>query len=172
MTLYYNNIVTPLFLLHIFADDDAVIRLTINKVPQHAGYTVAEVIENDVIKQAVRELSEYMDGSRHSFSVPVKPKGTEFQMLVWKTLQEIPYGVTLSYSGLAERMGNKSWTRAAGGALGANPIPVIIPCHRVISADGTPGGFSADGGGEHGVEIKKRLLELERGGGLFNETGF
>jgi len=105
---------------------------------------------------ATAEILEYLDGSRKSFSV--MPKflwGTPFQRRVWWETYIIPYGETISYEELAKRVGEPKSARAIGNALGANPIPLIIPCHRVIRTDGGLGGFTA------GIEVKKKLLELE-----------
>jgi len=105
---------------------------------------------------AVVELEEYFAGERKQFAVAVKPQGTRFQLGVWQELGKIPYGRTVSYGELARRVGQPKASRAVGAANGANPIPIIIPCHRVIGADGSLTGF---GGGLH---VKQYLLELEK----------
>jgi methylated-DNA-[protein]-cysteine S-methyltransferase len=99
------------------------------------------------------ELAEYFAGERRAFSVPLAMEGTEFQRSVWRALVAIPYGETISYGELARRVGNVA--RAVGLANGANPLPVIVPCHRVIGADGSLTGFGG------GLAIKRALLELE-----------
>jgi methylated-DNA-[protein]-cysteine S-methyltransferase len=101
------------------------------------------------------ELSEYFAGKRRTFTIPLAPKGTPFQLAVWNALLEIPYGATTSYSELAFRIGKPSAVRAVGAANGANPIPVIIPCHRVIGANGSLTGYGG------GIERKQWLLALE-----------
>ncbi len=107
--------------------------------------------------EAAAEILKYLDGERKIFSViPKVLWGTPFQKRVWCETKNIPYSSTITYSELAHRCGNFSAVRAIGMALGANPIPIIIPCHRVLRSDGELGGFSA------GIEIKKRLLELEK----------
>jgi len=103
----------------------------------------------------IEQLSEYFAGERKTFSLTLIPEGTEFQRAVWSELQNIPYGETLSYKDLAERIGKPKAVRAVGAANGANPIPIIIPCHRVIGNDGSLTGFGG------GLPVKKRLLELE-----------
>jgi O-6-methylguanine DNA methyltransferase len=108
-----------------------------------------------VLKEATMQLTEYFQGRRRQFTFPMAPTGTEFQQQVWKALQQIPYGQTLSYGQVAEGIGNGKASRAAGNAIGANPILVAIPCHRVIRNDGGIGGFSA------GLENKKRLHRIE-----------
>jgi len=107
----------------------------------------------DVLKQ----LRAYFAGELREFDVRLAPEGTEFQLRVWRALQEIAYGETISYGELARRVGNEKAARAVGLANGCNPIPIIVPCHRVIGADGSMTGFGG------GVENKVRLLELERG---------
>ena len=102
-----------------------------------------------------RQLDEYFDGRRREFDVPLAPAGTPFQQEVWAALLDIPYGATASYGEVAEAVGRPSAMRAVGGANGANPVPILIPCHRVIAADGTLGGFGG------GLERKVLLLELE-----------
>ncbi len=104
-----------------------------------------------------KELSEYFNRERKEFSVPLDIIGTEFQKKVWKQLLKIPYGKTISYIKLAEMVGDVKTVRAVGKANGSNPVPVIIPCHRVINADGKLGGYSA------GLDVKEKLLETEGG---------
>jgi methylated-DNA-[protein]-cysteine S-methyltransferase len=107
---------------------------------------------------AVREqLAEYFAGERQTFDVPLAMEGTEFQRAVWSALREIPYGETTSYGELARRLGRPEASRAVGAANGSNPIAVIVPCHRVIGADGSLTGFGG------GLERKRTLLDLERG---------
>ena len=103
-----------------------------------------------------RELEEYFQGKRREFSVPLKPDGTEFQKKVWKALTEIPYGETRTYGEVAAAVGNDKASRAVGMANHCNPIPVIIPCHRVIGKNGKLPGYAG------GLEKKTALLDLER----------
>ena len=105
--------------------------------------------------EAIRQLTEYFAGGRETFALKLDPPGTKFQRLVWSELRQIPYGETISYKTLAERIGKPQAVRAVGAANGANPIPIIIPCHRVIGHDGSLTGFGG------GLPLKKRLLELE-----------
>jgi methylated-DNA-[protein]-cysteine S-methyltransferase len=104
---------------------------------------------------AVRQLSEYFAGSRREFDVPLRMQGTPFQQRVWRELTKIPHGETWSYGQLAKRIGNPSASRAVGLANGRNPIAVIVPCHRVIGADGTLTGYGG------GLERKRWLLAHE-----------
>ena len=102
-----------------------------------------------------RQLFEYFSGKRQVFELDLAPRGTEFQLAVWNALLAIPYGDTISYAELARRIGKPSAVRAVGAANGANPIPVIIPCHRVIGSNGTLTGYGG------GIERKQWLLALE-----------
>lgn len=119
-----------------------------------------ELGHDKIIDHARRELDQYFAGKLRTFTVQVAPQGTEFQRKVWAALQAIPYGETRSYAQQARAIGAPKATRAVGAANGRNPIPVIIPCHRVIGANGSLTGFGG------GMERKQILLELERGGDL------
>jgi methylated-DNA-[protein]-cysteine S-methyltransferase len=107
----------------------------------------------------LEQLSEYFAGKRQHFSLVLAPKGTEFQQRVWHELRNIPYGQTTSYGEVAARIGNPKAGRAVGMANGKNPIPIIVPCHRVIGKDGSLTGFGG------GLEIKQHLLDLEKQSG-------
>ena len=107
--------------------------------------------------EPIEQLQQYFAGTRTSFDVPLEPSGTPFQLRVWSALQDIGYGETLSYGELAARVGQPSAARAVGMANGRNPIAVIVPCHRVIGADGTLTGYGG------GLERKRMLLALEAG---------
>ena len=105
-----------------------------------------------------RQLEEYFAGERDEFDLPVGAPGTPFQQRVWDELARIPYGQTISYAELASRIGRPTAVRAAGAANGANPVSIVIPCHRVIGSGGALTGYSG------GLEAKRFLLELERSG--------
>ncbi len=108
------------------------------------------------LREAKKQLVEYLAGTRQSFDLPLDlSQGTVFQRRVWKTLRAIPYGRLWSYRGLAARVGGVQYARAVGGAVGANPLPIVVPCHRVVAQDATIGGFSS------GLPAKRRLLALE-----------
>jgi methylated-DNA-[protein]-cysteine S-methyltransferase len=111
--------------------------------------------ESGAVREAARQLSQYFAGTRTEFDVPLAPEGTEFQRAVWRQLQGIPYGETIAYGELARRVGNPKASRAVGAANGANPIPIVIPCHRVIGANGKLTGFGG------GLPVKEALLSLE-----------
>ena len=116
-----------------------------------------DIIEKDteILKEAVKQLNEYFEGKRKVFDLSVNPKGTEFMQSVWKELEKIPYGKTATYKEIAERVGNPKAVRAVGMANNKNPIPIIIPCHRVIGANGKLVGYAL------GLNMKDQLLKLE-----------
>ncbi len=107
------------------------------------------------LRQAIRQLEAYFRGELQEFDLDMKATGTEFQQRTWKALQTIPYGTTISYGELARRVGNPKAARAVGTANGSNPLPIVIPCHRVIGSNGKLTGYGG------GLEIKQQLLELE-----------
>ncbi len=116
----------------------------------------AEPPAHDVLDRLLSQLREYFAGTRQTFDLPLLPeRGTPFQRAVWKALQRIPYGETWSYSELAVKVGRPKAVRAVGQANGANPLPIVVPCHRVIGRDGTLTGFGG------GVEVKRLLLSIE-----------
>lgn len=111
---------------------------------------------NDVLHlEATKQLEAYFSGELQNFDLPLAPKGTTFQKSVWSVLQSIPYGKTVSYADLAKRIGSNANPRNVGGANGANPIAIIIPCHRIIGKSGQLTGYAG------GIERKRKLLELE-----------
>ncbi len=116
------------------------------------------IIDNDEFKIALtarRQIDEYLKGQRKTFRLPIILNGTDFQKKVWRELQKVKYGETISYSRLATKIGRPTSVRAVANAVGKNPIGIIIPCHRVIAKAGKPGGFS------WGVELKRNLLKIE-----------
>jgi len=114
-----------------------------------------------VLEAAAEQLREYFAGERTSFDLPLALDGTPFQQEAWRALADIPYGETVSYGEQARRLGRPDAVRAVGAANGANPIAIVLPCHRVIGADGSLTGFGG------GLETKRRLLDLERSPSLF-----
>jgi len=140
--------------------------LTAIMLPQHSkaavtaglgdGDAALERSTSVTLREARRQLVEYLGGTRTTFDLPLDlSRGTAFQRKVWKTLRAIPYGQLWSYRGLAARVGGVQYARAVGGAVGANPLPIVVPCHRVVAQDSTIGGFSS------GLPAKRRLLALE-----------
>lgn len=143
---------TDIGLIEIVENGEAVTGLFFNKTnPQ-----LLPCEENALTRQAIRELDEYFAGERRIFTLPIQPYGTEFQKKVWRALCDIPYGETRSYGQIARAVGNPKACRAVGMANNHNPISIVIPCHRVIGADGSLTGYGG------GLKIKEKLLELER----------
>ena len=119
----------------------------------------AEFVEQDdeILEETRKQLDEYLSGRRKEFDIPVLLVGTDFQTSVWKALMRVPYGAVSTYSQLAKDVDNEKAVRAVGNAVGANPISIVVPCHRIIGSDG---GLVGYGGG---LSLKKRLLALEQG---------
>lgn len=109
----------------------------------------------EVLRQAKAQLMEYFQGKRKQFELKLGPEGTAFQLLVWKEMEKIPYGKTISYKDIAVALGDARKARPVGGAVNKNPLPIVIPCHRVVGTDGRLTGFGG------GLDVKKYLLELE-----------
>ena len=112
--------------------------------------------DHPVLAEAAQQIGEYLAGARTVFTLPLAPCGTPFQLQVWEIIGQIPWGRTMTYGAIARRLGQSSKARAVGGAAGANPLPLVIPCHRVIGADGSLTGFAC------GLAMKELLLRLER----------
>ena len=158
-SIYFENFDTSIGTLTIAADANGLrhIEFPSNRHPvsredwmPHAHGGIAEVL------QATRgQLLEYFDGLRRHFDLPLAPQGTDFQMEVWHALARIPYGATWSYRDLAAAIGKPAAVRAVGAANGRNPLPIVLPCHRVIGADGSLTGFGG------GLPTKEALLRLE-----------
>jgi len=111
--------------------------------------------ETPLLREAARQLALYLDGRLREFTVPLAPSGTPFQQSVWKALCSIPYGATACYADIARAIGNPKAVRAVGGANNKNPLPIFIPCHRVIGADGSLTGYAG------GLDIKRKVLDIE-----------
>lgn len=141
---------TPIGAITLVCSDKAVTALHFGADP------AVEQTQNDICMQAARELREYFEGSRKEFSVPLVPAGTRFQRLVWSALCAIPYGETRTYGQIAAEIGNQKACRAVGMANNRNPIAILIPCHRVIGANGALTGYAG------GLCVKESLLELEK----------
>lgn len=136
-TAYYDS---PLGDIEIRAKDGALTAVLFrSRPPQFEAVPVSEIIG-----QCIAQLDEYFKGDRVVFELSLEPEGTSFQTLVWKELQKIPYGETISYIELARRLGDEKVVRAAGAANGKNPVGIIIPCHRVIGANGKLVGYAGE----------------------------
>lgn len=143
---YYKS---PIGILEIICQNDELISLKLVDKEQ------LPTVETNFIKNIQHQLDEYFSGIRKSFDIKTNPKGTAFQKLVWKELLKIPYGMTKSYSEIAENIGNRKAQRAVGSTCNKNPIMIIIPCHRVVSKNGELGGFAYE------KTVKQNLLNLE-----------
>ncbi len=145
---------TAVGLLRVTADDVGVVAIErVRKSVVADGNTRA----NRHAERAVRELREYFAGKRRNFTVKLHLEGTTFQERAWAAMRKIPYGATISYAQQAKQIGAPRAPRAVGSANGANPIPIIVPCHRVVASDGSLGGYAL------GLTMKRRLLALEQG---------
>ncbi len=164
MIVYYTATDSPLGRLYLGQHSEGLCILTLGDRAEekfHAHirkvYPDAEIKASKIrLKETVDQLSEYFNGERTHFDLKLFLTGTEFQKQVWLGLDQIPYGRTISYGELATRLKSPGAMRAVGAANGQNPIPIILPCHRVIAADGTLGGYTG------GLAIKGKLLDLER----------
>jgi len=143
----YLSVPSPIGDLTLFEEDGKLISLDWGAV--EGGE------ETPLLLEAARQLDAYFDGTLKEFTLPLDPAGTAFQKKVWAAMEKIPYGAVRRYGDVAEELA--SGPRAVGGACGKNPIPVIIPCHRIIASDGTLGGYS----GQDGIDTKRFLLTLE-----------
>lgn len=159
------SVESPVGRLHLAANGVALTELLFenhrSEVDGSGQLIPAPTESNEVLELASTQLAEYFSGKRTEFSVPVQPAGTEFQLTVWAELQKIRFGQTISYIELARRMGDEKKTRAVGLANGKNPISIIIPCHRVIGANGHLVGYGG------GIENKRWLIDFEATDQLF-----
>jgi methylated-DNA-[protein]-cysteine S-methyltransferase len=161
---YLAHIDSPIGVLRLSADERALTGLDLGadaRAAVRANGARAAPIEDPragPLPAAIRQLGEYFAGARRAFDLPLSLAGTPFQRLVWQALTEIPYGATWSYGELARRIGRPAAARAVGMANHRNPLPIIVPCHRVIGADGSMTGYGG------GIARKEWLLGLERAG--------
>ena len=146
----YDYLQTPLGWLKIVATDQALVEIDFVTQPEKS------VAPNRITNKARTQLQEYFSAERKVFDLPLDPQGTNFQKQVWQALQQVPFGQTRSYRQIAQMINNPRAVRAVGLANGKNPIPIIIPCHRIIAASGELGGYSA------GLWRKEWLLKHER----------
>ena len=156
MSMRYSHVESSVGRL-LVAGDEAGLRyigFPTGKSPLQPGATWKE--DGNALGEAIRQLRAYFEGTLKTFSLKLAPQGTAFQLSVLRALQEIPYGQTISYGELARRIGKPKASRAVGAANARNPLPIVIPCHRVIGSDGSLTGFGG------GLDVKKALLALER----------
>ena len=161
--LFYSAMTTPVGRIYLGAVAETLCALTLGSEakPQLFHYFSKHFPDRDVeaskthLSEPIQQLEAYFDGHLKHFELDLHLEGTAFQKKVWTALSEIPYGRTISYGELAQTLDLPGGSRAVGSANGQNPIPIIIPCHRVIAADGSLGGYTG------GLDIKRRLLDLE-----------
>ena len=154
--IYYDQMPSPIGPLFLVADDEGLreVRFEFEKRPHEPldGW----VHSAQQLAQVRHQLEAYFSGERQAFDLLLKPQGTDFQQSVWQALTTIPYGTTASYGQISQQLDRPKASRAVGAANGRNPIPIIIPCHRVIASDGKLGGYTG------GIEIKQTLLDIEQ----------
>lgn len=161
--VYYGMFGSSLGVVRIASTEKGVCKITLPKESQEDFFRLLEahfgpqnVIEDEGKNEVVlAELESYLAGELREFQSPLDLRGTEFQMKVWREVRTVPYGTTCSYRDIAERIGHPRAYRAVGAANRANPIPIIVPCHRVIGRDGSLRGYGG------GLAMKERLLRLE-----------
>ncbi|MDU9048550.1 MAG: methylated-DNA--[protein]-cysteine S-methyltransferase [Candidatus Electrothrix sp. Rat3] len=154
--MYRSTLSTPIGLIRLIADDHALYQISFPGGKINPPNVVSALNDHPLLCRAKVHLDEYFQGIRKNFDLPLNPQGTTFQQEVWACIQEIPYGKTKTYSEIAAALGNVNKARAVGGAANKNPLPIVIPCHRVIGNSGRLTGFAG------GLEVKKYLLELEQ----------
>ena len=163
-TIYYDEMTSPIGMLRLVADAQGLREIWFEQErhPKHAS--PSWIRSGPAVAFARVQLEEYFAGARQVFELRLHPVGTPFQLKVWEELGRIPYGEAISYGELARRIGQSGAARAVGAANGRNPLPIVLPCHRVIGADGSLTGFGG------GLPTKRHLLSLEAqivGGDLF-----
>lgn len=158
MEHYFKNVASPIGEIRLFAVDRALVGLLMgnhDKKGIYRKFQEAREKDTEVLLQAAAELAAYFSGRLKTFTVPVTVSGTDFQKAVWKSLQAIAFGELRTYGDVARAIMRPAAVRAVGGAIGSNPVSIIIPCHRVIGSDDSLTGFGG------GLPIKQRLLEIE-----------
>jgi len=151
---HWQPLETPIGELTLIGDGESLTEILFANSPRREA--LRQSLPQGELALAARELTAYFAGTLQSFTVPLAPRGTPFQLRVWELLRQIPYAETTTYGALAARLGNPQASRAVGLANGANPLPIIVPCHRVIGANGQLTGFAG------GLPVKSWLLDRER----------
>lgn len=155
--MYYCYLETPIGRLLLAGDSESLQLISFPEGSMKKEPEADWIHSESPFETAKQQLTEYFSGQRREFDLPLDPDGTEFQMAVLNALTEIPYGATASYGEIAKAIGRPKASRAVGAANGRNPLPIIIPCHRVIGSNGDLTGFGG------GMAAKKALLNLEQG---------
>jgi methylated-DNA-[protein]-cysteine S-methyltransferase len=156
MPILYAHLESPIGALLLVSEDSRLSQITFAKDGRPAVPKPQWQEDAAALSEPIRQLRAYFAGELETFDLPLAPEGTPFQQKVWGELLKIPYGNTTSYGDLAKRIGNPKASRAVGLANGSNPIPIVIPCHRVIGSNGKLTGYGG------GLPIKEKLLALER----------
>ncbi len=151
--LHARLLTTPIGTLRLVSDGESLIGIEFEG--RWGNGDEVEAATDRVLAACARQLTEYFAGERRSFDLPLGPAGTAFQRAVWEALAAIPYGELRSYRDIARAIGRPTAVRAVGAANGRNPLPIVVPCHRVVGSDGSLTGFAG------GLDIKRRLLRLE-----------
>ena len=158
MSLVCKFVESPVGRLKLVASEKGLAAISWEKGNSGGSAHLCDAVEDEggpILVEAERQLKEYFEGKRQRFSIPLDMRGTEFQKSVWEALVRIPFGETRSYGEIAKQIGRPKAMRAVGAANGSNPIPIVVPCHRVIGSSGELTGFGG------GLETKARLLEIE-----------
>ncbi|MGL5053998.1 MAG: methylated-DNA--[protein]-cysteine S-methyltransferase [Cetobacterium sp.] len=150
---YFYIFETSIGLLKIEANEEEILKIELNNTTSNRTFKLTKILEI-----AIKEIKEFLNGKRKEFSFKINPHGTEFQKRVWKALLSIPYGEIKSYKNIAHDIGNPNASRAVGMANNKNPIPIVIPCHRVIGSNGKLTGYA------YGLSLKEDLLNIEKKG--------
>jgi methylated-DNA-[protein]-cysteine S-methyltransferase len=169
MSTTYLFLDSPVGPLRLVSDGDHLTGVFFSEhrhAPERSGTQVDLQEAPEVLRRAVQQLGEYFEGRRTDFDLPLGASGTPFQQRVWDLLRQIPYGRTRSYGQLAAELGQPGASRAVGLANGRNPLSIVVPCHRVVGADGSLTGYGG------GAERKRHLLDLERGTGAEGDQLF
>ena len=148
---------SPIGPLTLAAKDGALTAIDFGAPAGYADGAVSALRSDPVLAETARQLAAYFAGELREFDLPLRPGGTPFQLTVWEALRGIPYGETVTYGELARRIGRPTAARAVGSANHHNPLPIVVPCHRVIGADGTLTGYAG------GLGVKSALLAVESG---------
>ena len=162
ISLYYTSFNSPIGKIHLAATEKGLCEVGISEREKRfvkslqKTYKIKPVKDDAAFKELVKLLKRYFNGERIKIDIPFDFQGTDFEKKVWKALLKIPYGKTKTYGEIAREIGLPNGARAVGNACGKNPIPIIIPCHRVVASNGGLGGYTG------GIGIKKKLLKIEK----------
>ncbi len=148
--IYYTSIETPVGILQLAADENFLLSVTFGKEQADSPLPLPEIVQ-----EATQQLQAYFTGHCFRFSVPIRPSGSDFQKKVWQLVLQVPFGETASYLDIARQLGSEKYTRAVGLANGKNPLPILVPCHRIIGSGGQLTGYAG------GIDRKRWLLRHE-----------